>query len=157
MRRSIVRAVLLIVVLLALAGSAAVAGRTFLPEITFLGAAPTPTASTDHLRRMESAKHDFDAASATIRSAAGSEQAANSYFFARSQKTLGIPSQLQQIRNAISTIPGTDGPARLAFFDAAILLERAAAVNHPYFQSADVRDLLNRADASWRKGADALR
>ncbi len=52
----IARAVLLIIVLLALAGSAAVAGRTFLPEITFLDAPPTPTASTDYLRRMGAAK-----------------------------------------------------------------------------------------------------
>lgn len=153
----IVRVLLLVVVLLALAGSAAVAGRVLLPELPLFAATATPPPmSAEYRRRMESAGHDFDAANATVRSAAGSVEGMISYQSARSRNGLGIPAQLQRIKSAHETLPESHA-ARRHFSDAASLLERAAAVTSPYYQSAEVRDLLNRADASWRKGMDALR
>lgn len=145
-------------VVLGLAGSAAVLGRTFLPEITLPGTTPTAT-PVNYRARMEPARHDFEAAAATILGATTGQQAENSYRAALARGALGIPDQLQRIRGRIVELPegGREGSARRSYLIAADLLERASKVTLPYFQSSEVRDLLNRATASWRRGDDLLK
>ena len=137
--------------LLLVAGAAAAAGRAWLPDLSTVLATPVPATSTAHRALVLERRRDFDALAATIRDAA---DAPTGY-----QLRTSLLQRLITLRTEIGTLPADEvgAEARGHYIDAGRRLNDAAGLLVGTFNASRVRDLVNQAQASWRKGDDLLR
>lgn len=139
--------------LVLVASASAVAGRAWLPHPATLFAQPTPIAIATDARRgvLLERRRDFDALAASIRDAADDADG----FRVRTS----LLARLATFRAELGAMPINEvsGAARSHFYDAGARLNDAAVLLVGPFNASRVRDLVNQAQAAWRKGDDLLR
>ena len=139
--------------LVLVASASAVAGRAWLPHPAALFAQPTPTATATDVRRVVllERRRDFDALAASIRDAADDPDG----FRVRTS----LLARLVTFRTELTALPTDEigTAARSHYFDAGARLNEAAGLLVGPYNASRVRDLVNQAQASWRKADDLLR
>lgn len=150
--RGLIRASVVGVGVLLLASASAVAGRAWLPHPEVVFSRPTPPIATDAQRTVVlERRRDFDALAASIRDAADDPDG----FRVRAS----LLARLITFRAAVGSLPVDDvgAAARGHYIDAGSRLNEAAGLLVGSFNASRVRDLVNQAQAAWRKGDDLLR
>ncbi len=139
----------LVVGFIFLVAASAVAGRLFLPELSMPSVVPAATA-TSEVDRAAAARlgRDFDALAASIRSAGANE--------------LGpvlkpsLTSRVAALRN-LTRVTRLPTDAAGFYLRALNLLDSAIGRISDPLLAVVVTDLVNQAQAEWRKGDDALK
>jgi len=149
--RRLLRVAVASVAIVLVASASAVAGRAWLPDPATLLATPAPIATSTVRVVVLERRRDFDALAASIRDAADDPQG----FRVRDS----LLARLIAFRAAVGALPVDDvgAGARGHYIDAGSRLNDAAGLLVGSFNASRVRDLVNQAQASWRKGDDLLR